>query len=94
MLLRSISRPRWPGRARQGESFALLLIDLDRFKQVNDTFGHAAGDALVRAVAAAAARVRARQSMSSARLGGDEFAVLQIGCRIAGTARARSRGAC
>jgi len=60
---------------RNGEPFALLLIDLDRFKHINDTLGHDAGDALL---VAAAERLRAavRQTDCVARLGGDEFAVL------------------
>ena len=61
--------------ARGGKGFTLLLIDLDHFKQINDTLGHDAGDALL---VAAAARLRAavRESDRPYRLGGDEFAVL------------------
>ena len=61
--------------ARGGPGFTLLLIDLDRFKQINDTLGHDAGDALL---VAAAARLRAavRETDRPFRLGGDEFAVL------------------
>ncbi len=62
---------------RHGEGGALLIIDLDGFKLINDSFGHAAGDAVLRHVAALlAANVRATDVV--ARLGGDEFAVLML----------------
>ncbi|HVQ03627.1 MAG TPA: PAS-domain containing protein [Burkholderiaceae bacterium] len=58
--------------------FAVHYIDLDRFKPVNDTYGHAAGDQVLTEIAARI-RVLARDADIVARLGGDEFAVLQRG---------------
>jgi diguanylate cyclase (GGDEF)-like protein len=61
-----------------GRPFALLQLDVDRFKSVNDTLGHAEGDrVLVETAALAAASVRAGDVVG--RLGGDEFAVLLLG---------------
>jgi diguanylate cyclase (GGDEF)-like protein/PAS domain S-box-containing protein len=62
--------------ARRGDSISVLVIDLDRFKPVNDTLGHAAGDKLLQAVAERMCR-QVRAGDVVARLGGDEFAVLQ-----------------
>jgi diguanylate cyclase (GGDEF)-like protein/PAS domain S-box-containing protein len=60
---------------RYGMDGALLVIDLDRFKEVNDGHGHRAGDRVLAAVAAVL-RARLRESDILARFGGDEFAVL------------------
>jgi diguanylate cyclase (GGDEF)-like protein len=78
VLLRTCIEIALGRQRRQSEEFALLLIDLDRFKPVNDTFGHAAGDELLRCVAQ---RLRecVRDVDVVARLGGDEFAILQVG---------------
>ena len=63
---------------RRREPFSVMLLDLDRFKQVNDTLGHSAGDALLIEVAT---RLKAllRETDVLARLGGDEFAIIQSG---------------
>lgn len=61
-------------RSAEQDGVALLFLDLDHFKRVNDTLGHSTGDELIRAVAD---RVRAwRKDAISARLGGDEFAII------------------
>lgn len=60
---------------RSGELLGLLSIDLDQFKQVNDTLGHQAGDGLLRQVSSLFAR-RVRGSDTVARTGGDEFCVI------------------
>ena len=61
--------------ARYGSGGAVLLLDLDHFKAVNDRFGHKAGDDLLKTVAAAL-RDRIRETDVLARLGGDEFGII------------------
>jgi diguanylate cyclase (GGDEF)-like protein len=65
--------------ALSGRPAALLFVDLDRFKAVNDCFGHAAGDLLLRQVAqrlAALVKAQVKGGATIARLGGDEFAIV------------------
>ncbi|MGX9080026.1 diguanylate cyclase, partial [Klebsiella pneumoniae] len=63
---------------RHKESVALLLIDLDHFKPINDRFGHAAGDLMLQVIAKRL-RKHVRAGDAVARLGGDEFAALICG---------------
>jgi diguanylate cyclase (GGDEF)-like protein len=64
---------------RYGTSAALIYLDLDGFKGINDQYGHAAGDAVLKAVAMVLSR-HVRASDLAARIGGDEFAVLLWQC--------------
>ncbi len=62
-------------RRRAGDAVAVLMIDIDRFKLLNDTYGHPVGDEVLKAVATAVAR-SVRDQDVPARIGGEEFAVL------------------
>jgi len=71
-------------RARHGEEMAIVLLDLDRFKNVNDRFGHLVGDELIKEVGDRLLKVLRRKN-AVARLGGDEFAILLQGDDLAGS---------
>ena len=64
---------------RTGANGALLLLDLDRFKEINDSLGHAAGDELLVKISQRIGRVLSKEHFFS-RLGGDEFAIMVVEC--------------
>jgi diguanylate cyclase (GGDEF)-like protein len=74
----------------EGRRIAVHYLDLDHFKQINDTLGHAVGDDLLR-VAAERLRAAIRDGDTLARLGGDEFAVIQTSVVTDGDAEALAR---
>lgn len=65
---------------RAGDDMALLLIDIDHFKAINDTFGHIAGDQCLQSVAQALSKAARRGGDLLARIGGEEFALIVPGC--------------
>ncbi|WP_411832129.1 putative bifunctional diguanylate cyclase/phosphodiesterase [Pseudoxanthomonas mexicana] len=70
----------WIERARiEGTGVVLMLLDLDRFKEVNDTLGHRVGDLLLKSIANDLARLLAQHRAELFRLGGDEFVILAYG---------------
>ena len=66
---------------RSGDALSLAMFDLDHFKQVNDRYGHAAGDAVLRSIGQLCIH-SFRGSDMAARVGGEEFLVLLSGCRL------------
>ena len=76
VLLRERLEQALTGTRRGDRGLAVLVLDLDRFKEVNDTLGHPVGDALLKVVAERL-RACAREGTTIARLGGDEFAIVE-----------------
>lgn len=73
-FLRRLDRA-WSSWKESGQSFWLIIVDIDFFKTINDTFGHASGDEAIRTLAALI-RAECRKEDFAARLGGEEFALL------------------
>ena len=71
------------GRSAPGDHLSVAMLDLDNFKRYNDTYGHPAGDRLLRE-AAQAWRSSLRDTDTIARYGGEEFAVAMVGCDLEG----------
>jgi diguanylate cyclase (GGDEF)-like protein len=76
--------------SRSGRGFAVMFLDLDRFKDVNDTYGHQAGDELIK-VAAKRLQGLLRSTDTLARFGGDEFAIIQTNVRMVEDAEVLAR---
>jgi two-component system cell cycle response regulator len=81
-LMRHLSRE-LKRTQRFGGNISLLLLDVDHFKQVNDTYGHAVGDEMLKSLTQEIAKSLRRETDWCARLGGDEFVVVLEGTKIA-----------
>lgn len=77
----------WARALRSGESIALLMLDVDHFKDYNDRYGHPAGDACLRRIAQAILALDHRSTDLLARYGGEEFAYLLPAARVDDAAR-------
>jgi diguanylate cyclase (GGDEF)-like protein len=91
-FLRAIGR-RAGTIAKSGGGFALAMVDLDGFKPINDTFGHAAGDLVLQEVGRRL-EAAAGEAAMIARTGGDEFALLLPNVRNEGAAKSAGAGVC
>lgn len=67
--------------AAQGAAYSLILCDIDHFKSINDTFGHQAGDDVLKAFSSLVSRLSRREDLV-ARYGGEEFAIVCRGCSL------------
>jgi two-component system chemotaxis family response regulator WspR len=74
----------WKRSSRSGTALALLMIDVDNFKQYNDTYGHLAGDEVLKTVADAVRKASERSTDIAARFGGEEFVIILPSTDLAG----------
>jgi diguanylate cyclase len=75
---------------RTGRSCGLIVIDIDHFKKINDTYGHSAGDAVIQSIAARM-NYSLRSMDTAARIGGEEFAIILPECSPEDAVRATTR---
>ena len=69
---------------RHDSGFSVLMMDMDKFKEINDTYGHAAGDEVLRSLSSIVQKVKLRKSDFWGRLGGEEFAIVLPGTNMHG----------
>ncbi|HET8729613.1 MAG TPA: diguanylate cyclase [Moraxellaceae bacterium] len=81
----------WERARREGSSLAILFVDVDYFKPYNDTYGHAAGDECLVAIAAVLANAARRPGDLAARYGGEEFVVILPGTDLVGAREVAER---
>lgn len=87
-LTSAFNRPAFERRRKKLYSYALLLLDIDNFKQINDSYGHSKGDVVLRAVGSS---LRIDSGDRVFRIGGEEFAVLLAGCSAEDAVRVAQR---
>ena len=75
----AVSGKRWQDAVRLGVPFSICMFDIDKFKVYNDTFGHPAGDKVIKAVAETASSMLRRGTDFFARYGGEEFVAFMVG---------------
>jgi diguanylate cyclase (GGDEF)-like protein len=83
-LFDQLLQTEWQRAARSGRPLALLMVDIDHFKQYNDGYGHVAGDDCLRRIATLLRSCAGRSGESVCRYGGEEFAMLLIDTDLAG----------
>ncbi len=77
------SQKKWASAISQGVPLSICVMDIDKFKVYNDTFGHPAGDEVIAAVAKTIAELLSRKTDFVARYGGEEFVAILFGCSAA-----------
>lgn len=88
LLTQAYNRPTFERRRKSLSTYSLILLDIDNFKQINDTYGHQVGDKVLSGVGSA---LRLGSGDQVFRVGGEEFAVLLAGCSASDAARVAER---